>query len=52
MGNDQTSSARDFARTLGSATGLPVELQDERLSSYAAEQVLARDERDWRKRKA
>lgn len=49
--NEQTPSAREFASTLGRVTGLPIELQDERLSSHAAEQVLAEHERDWRKRK-
>ena len=49
--NEQTPSAREFASTLAQVTGLPVELQDERLSSHAAEQVLAEHERDWRKRK-
>ena len=49
--NEQTPSAREFASTLRRVTGLPVELQDERLSSLAAEQVLAEHERDWRKRK-
>ena len=50
--NEQTAAARQFASALAGATGLPIELQDERLSSHAAEQALAVDERDWRKRKA
>jgi putative Holliday junction resolvase len=49
---DQTQPARAFAETLGRLTGLPIHLQDERLSSYEAEQRLAVRERDWRKRKA
>jgi putative holliday junction resolvase len=49
--NEQTPVAREFAATLGRLTGLPVQLQDERLSSHAAEQALAEHERDWRKRK-
>jgi len=49
--NEQTPLAREFAATLGRLAGLPVDLQDERLSSHAAEQVLAEHERDWRKRK-
>lgn len=50
--NDQTAAAREFARQLGDLAGLPVHLQDERLSSYEAEQRLATRERDWRRRKA
>jgi putative Holliday junction resolvase len=49
---DQTEPARRFAATLGRLTGLPVHLQDERLSSYEAERRLAERERDWRRRKA
>jgi len=30
---------------------VPVVLQDERLSSHEAEELLARREKDWRKRK-
>ena len=37
---------------LGELTGLPVHLQDERLSSHEADQRLAERERDWRRRKA
>jgi putative Holliday junction resolvase len=50
--NEQTAPAREFARQLGDLAGLPVHLQDERLSSYEAEQRLATRERDWRRRKA
>jgi putative Holliday junction resolvase len=49
--NDQTPLAEAFARALESASGLPVVLQDERLSSVEAESRLARRERDWRRRK-
>ena len=49
---DQTQPARDFTRVLGDRCGLPVHLQDERLSSHEAESRLAVRERDWRKRKA
>jgi putative Holliday junction resolvase len=49
---DQTAPARDFARALHDHSGLPVHLQDERLSSHEAESRLALRERDWRKRKA
>ena len=49
---EQTEPARAFARSLESLTGLPVHLQDERLSSHEAESRLAVREKDWRKRKA
>jgi putative Holliday junction resolvase len=52
MDTDQTEPARACARALGEITGLPVHLQDERLSSHEAEQRLAVRERDWRRRKA
>jgi putative Holliday junction resolvase len=48
---DQTQPARLFAHCLGELTGLPVHLQDERLTSYEAESRLAERERNWRKRK-
>ncbi|HOG28587.1 MAG TPA: Holliday junction resolvase RuvX [Vicinamibacterales bacterium] len=48
---EQTARARALADALGRATGLPVHLQDERLSSREAEDRLARRERDWRARK-
>jgi putative Holliday junction resolvase len=34
------------------ATAVPIVLQDERLSSHEADQLLAEREKDWRKRKA
>lgn len=40
------------ARAIEERTGLPVALQDERLSSVEAEQRLALRERDWRRRRA
>ena len=43
---------RAIAEALELRTGLPVTLQDERLTSVEAEQRLALRERDWRKRKA
>src|SRR5262245_30507035 len=39
--NDQTVPARLFAGHIGAMTGLEVHLQDERLSSHEAEQLLA-----------
>jgi putative Holliday junction resolvase len=41
----------DLARRLRSLVDLPIVLQDERLSSREAESLLARREKDWRKRK-
>lgn len=49
--NDQTPLARALAAELERLTGLPVVLQDERLSSHEADERLARTERDWKKRK-
>jgi putative holliday junction resolvase len=49
--NDQTPAARRFAEHLSTRLGVPVVLQDERLSSVEAERRLALTERDWRKRK-
>ena len=40
------------ARAVGGRTGLPVVLQDERLTSVEAERRLALRERDWRRRRA
>ena len=48
---DQTQPARDFAAALQDLSGLPVTLQDERLSSREAESRLAIKEKDWRRRK-
>lgn len=50
--NDQTPIVRVFAAELARLAGLPVMLQDERLSSHEADSRLAQRERDWRKRKA
>ena len=47
----QTARARGFAAALGALIGVPVRLQDERLTSVEAEARLAVRERDWRKRK-
>jgi putative holliday junction resolvase len=48
----QTPIVEAFARAIGDASGIPVVLQDERLSSVEAEARLALKERDWRKRKS
>jgi putative Holliday junction resolvase len=50
--NEQTGGVEQLAAQLRTATPLPLVLQDERLSSHEAESLLARRERDWRKRKA
>lgn len=47
----QTAAARALAEAIGHETGLPVYLQDERLSSHEADQRLAEREPDWRVRK-
>jgi putative Holliday junction resolvase len=49
--NEMTAVVQAFADRLRHATGLEVTLQDERLTSREAEDVLARTEKDWRKRK-
>ena len=48
---DQTPIVQAFVQSLKARIGVPVILQDERLSSTEAEARLARRERDWRKRK-
>jgi putative Holliday junction resolvase len=49
--NEMTARVEAFAANLGQQVGLPVALQDERLSSWEAESRLALRERDWRVRK-
>jgi putative Holliday junction resolvase len=49
--SDLTVAARDFAHRVAALTGLQVHLQDERLTSHAAEERLAELEPDWRRRK-
>ena len=48
---DQTPVVEQIVDCLREAVALPVVLQDERLSSREAESLLARREKDWRKRK-
>lgn len=48
---DQTAAVTELASHLGTLVDLPIILQDERLTSREAESLLARRERDWRKRK-
>jgi putative Holliday junction resolvase len=49
--NDQTPRVRKLADLLRAETAVPIVLQDERLTSHAADEWLAERERDWRKRK-
>jgi putative Holliday junction resolvase len=47
----QTSAVEAIAERLRAMSDVGVVLQDERLSSHAAEDLLSRTEKDWRKRK-
>lgn len=49
---DQTPIVLALVEQLRATVGVPVVLQDERLSSHEAESLLAQHEKDWRKRKA
>jgi putative Holliday junction resolvase len=49
--NDQTDRVRRLAALLASEISSPVALQDERLTSHEADDLLAQREQDWRKRK-
>jgi putative Holliday junction resolvase len=49
--NEQTAAVTQLADALRSIVDVRVVLQDERLSSREAETLLARREKDWRKRK-
>jgi putative Holliday junction resolvase len=48
---EQTAAVERIVAELRSLVRLPCVLQDERLSSREAESLLARREKDWRKRK-
>jgi putative Holliday junction resolvase len=48
---EQTAAVEQIVARLRTVVGLPIVLQDERLSSREAESLLARREKDWRKRK-
>jgi putative Holliday junction resolvase len=50
--HEQSVVVREVAGQLRRLMALPLHLQDERLSSREAEELLARTEKDWRKRKA
>jgi putative Holliday junction resolvase len=49
--NAQTPRVRELAQLLRDRVAITIVLQDERLTSHAAEELLAQRERDWRKRK-
>jgi putative Holliday junction resolvase len=49
--NDQTAAVQKLVDRLRVLLTVPIVLQDERLSSRAADELLARREKDWRKRK-
>lgn len=49
--NPQTGRVRTLARLLADKIAIPITFQDERLTSHAADELLAGRERDWRKRK-
>jgi putative Holliday junction resolvase len=49
---EQTRYVERFVAALKTRTALPIEVEDERLTSREAESRLAVRERDWRKRKA
>lgn len=49
--NAQTAAVQQVTDRLKRVIGIPVVLQDERLTSHEAEERLSRTEKDWRKRK-
>ena len=49
--NDQTPRVEAFAELMKKRSARPIVLQDERLTSHAADGLLAERERDWRVRK-
>jgi len=50
--SDQTSRAAAFVEALAIRTSVPIARMDERLTSWEADNRLARNEPDWRRRKA
>jgi putative Holliday junction resolvase len=46
-----TGQVRQLATLVGATIDVPIVLQDERLTSSEADELLARRERDWRRRK-
>ena len=49
--NEQTPHVESLVARLRTVVSVPIVTQDERLSSREAESLLARTEKDWRKRK-
>ena len=49
--NDQTARVQKLADLLAAQVSVPITLQDERLTSHEADELLSGRERDWRKRK-
>ena len=49
--NERTFVTRQFAEKLQKLTNLPVRFQDERLSSYEAEEILKKSKVKWEDRK-
>ena len=49
--NEQTSAVETFVQLLRQSTDVPIIFEDERLTSWEADTLLAGRERDWRKRK-
>jgi putative Holliday junction resolvase len=49
--NEQTARVQKLAQLLAAEVAVPIVLQDERLTSHEADELLARRERDWRRRK-
>ena len=49
--NNQTARVQKLAQLLAAEVAVPITLQDERLTSHAADELLAHRERDWRRRK-
>ena len=50
--NEQTAAVEQMADSLRRLVEIPLVLQDERLSSHEADGLLARSQKDWRRRKA
>jgi len=49
--NEQTAAVERLAARLRTHAPVPIVLQDERLTSHEAEELLSKKEKDWRKRK-
>lgn len=48
---EQTGRVRKLVQLLAEDIAVPITLQDERLTSHEADELLAQREHDWRKRK-